>query len=152
MAAPYSDVLSKLEAALAALISALTLDGARGTEPVSVAVRTGLEDDEALLPRVTCQAEEATEEAVKDTGNDRVRAWVHIHSHSGDETLAVHRARVATVIDALRMDDIAAQLTAAVDDFYCFDVQFIGPQHDPSGNTFHTALELSVVCCPSDLT
>lgn len=151
MAAPFSDVLSKLEAALASVVSALTLAGTRGTETVSVAVRTGLDDDDALLPRVTCQADEATEEAVRDTGNDRVRAFVHVHSHSGDETLAAHRERVATVIDALRMDDISAQLTAAVTDFHCFDVQFIGPQHDPAGNTFHTALELSVVCCPSDL-
>jgi len=151
MAAPYSDVLSKLEAALASLTSALSLTGTLGTAAVSVAVRTGLDDDESLLPRVTCQAEESTEEAVRDTGNDRIKAWVHVHSHAEDETLATHRARVATVQDAIRMDDIAAQLTAAVSDFHCFDVQFIGPQHDPDGNTFHTALELSAVCCPSDL-
>lgn len=151
MAAPYNDILSKLEAALASVVSALTLSGTRGTETVSVAVRTGLDDDAAVLPRVTCQAEESSEEVVKDTGNDRVRCMVHVHTHSGDESLATHRERVATVCDALRMDDIAAQLSASVADFYCFDVQFIGPQHDPAGNTFHTALEFSAVCCPCDL-
>lgn len=151
MAAPYNDLLGKLEAALAAVVSALTLNGTRGTETVSVAVRTGMDDDSASLPRITCHAIESGEEAVKDSGNDRVRALVHVHSHSGDETLAIHRERVATVLDAIRMDDIAAQLSSAVSDFYCFDVQFVGPQHDVADNTFHTALEFSVVCCPSDL-
>jgi hypothetical protein len=151
MAAPYNDLLSKLEAALASLVSALSLTGTRGTESVSLTVNTGLDDDAAALPRATCHADDTTEEAVQDTGNFRIRAFVHVHTHSGDESLAVHRTRVATIQDAIMQDDIAAQLSAAVADFYCFEARFVGPQADPDGDAFHTALELSVVCCASDL-
>lgn len=151
MAAPYNDLCSKVEQAFASIISALTLAGVRGTETVSVSVRTGLDDDEMLMPAVVCSAGDSTEEAVRYTGNCRVKCMVHVYTQSGDESLTVHRARVATVQDAIWQDDIADQLSAAVGDFYVFDVEFVGPQQDPDGNSFHTALEMVVVCCPSDL-
>ncbi len=151
MPAPYNDLNSKLEAALAAEISALTLSGTRGSESVDVAVRTGLDDDELLVPRVTCQCNDTAEEAVRGTGIFRLRAAVHVHSHSSDETLAVHRERVATVIDAIMQSDIASQLTANVSDFHCYDVNFDGHEQGTEGNLMHTVLNVEAVCCGSDL-
>jgi hypothetical protein len=152
MAAPYNDLLSKLEAALKSLVDALALTGTRGsTANVAVGVLTGLDDDAVSLPKIVCHAEDTTEEVVRHTGNFRVRCHLHIYSHSADETLAVHRNRVARVIDAIHMDNIAAQLSAAVADFYVFDAHFMGPSADPEGNAFHTDLEFTVVCCASDL-
>jgi hypothetical protein len=152
MPAPWNDILSKLEAAEASLVTALGLTGQRGTETVDVTVLTGLDDDATLTPRVTCHAEESSEEVVRGTGIFRVRSFIHIHSHSGDETLATHRARVGSVIDAIMQDDIASQLALAASDFHCYDVKFIGPQADPEGNSFHTALEIEAVVCGSDIT
>ncbi len=152
MAAPYFDLNSKLEAALASVISALALTGTRGTETgVAVAVLTGLDDDTATLPRVVCVAGDTTEEVVRDSGLYRVTCAVHVFSHSADESLAVHRARVAAVGDALLTDDRADVVSAAVADFHCYELKSEGQSQDKDEQCFHTTFELTAVCQPSDV-
>lgn len=152
MAAPYNDLLSKLEAALASVITPLALTGTRGsTAGIAVAVLTGLDDDTATLPRVVCLAKDSTEEAVRDSGIFKVACSVHVFTHSSDETLAVHRERVASVGDAIMTDDRAAVLSAAVDDFHCYDLQMGGVSAEPDENCFHTAFDFTAVCMASDV-
>ena len=151
MAAPYNDILSKLEAALASVVSALALTGTLGADSVSVSVVTGLLDSTTTLPRVVCSAKDSTEEVVRDSGLFKVSCSVHIYTHTGDETLAVHRERVATVSDALMTDDRAAVLSAAVDDFHCYDLQMLGTSAEPDENCLHTAIEFVAVCQCADV-
>ena len=153
MAAPYNDILSKLEAAMKTVLDALALTGTRGTDTAAVvSILTGLDDDAALLPRVTVHAIETQSEEVRDSGIFNVKVQVHIHSHSADETLATHRTRVATVIDAIMQTDRADVLSAAVTDFHCYDLQDLGPGAEPTGRAFHTIREFNAVCCPMTLT
>lgn len=152
MAAPYNDLLSKLEAAEKTIIDALALTGTRGsTADVALTVNTGLDDDEQLAPRAICQAEDTTEEAVRDSGIFRIKSRIRIYSHSSDESLAVHRARVGAIADAFQNDTIAQTLSDAIEDFHVYEVQFMGLSADPEGNSLHTDIEMIVVCCASDL-
>lgn len=151
MAAPYNDLLSKLEAAEKSVIDALALTGTRAGDAVDLTVNTGLDDSDLLRPCAICQAEDTTEEAVRDSGNFRVKTRIRIQSHSTDEDLAIHRARVGAIADAFHRDDIAATLTAALADFHVFDVEFLGLTADPEGDSFQTDIELTVVCCGMDL-
>lgn len=152
MAAPYNDLLSKLEAALKVPLDALALTGTRGTNSAAaVSILTGLDDDAAALPRVVAYAQDSPEETVRDSGIFAVRVQLHIFSHSADETLAVHRARVATVIDAVMTTDRADVLSAAVADFHCYDLQDLGPAAEPTGHAFHTVREFLAICCATDL-
>lgn len=151
MAAPYNDLLSKLESALASALSGLTLAGTRGGAAVTVPITTGLDDESATKPRVTVSAQETEDEIFQGIGTFRVPAAIHIHSHSGEETLATHRARVATVADAVMASDIAATLAAAHTDFHCYDVIFNGLSASPTDNAFHTTINITAVCCCATL-
>lgn len=152
MAAPFNDLLSKVEAAYKSVIDALALTGKRGSEDgVAVTVLTGLDDETAELPKVICAAQDTAEEVHYNTGILRLTVQIHVISHSADESLAIHRARLAAVADAVMTDDRAAVLSAAVDDFHCYDVHWLGLSADPDGNSFHTIAELSAVCCGADV-
>jgi hypothetical protein len=152
MAAPFNDILSKLEAALKSLVDALALTGTRGsTANVAVTVNTGLDDETIARPSVICQAEDTSEEAVRDSGVFRIKARARVYSHSNDEALTEHRARVGAVADAFTRDDIAGLLSDAAADFHVYDVQFMGLNADPEGDTFHTDIDFLITCCGSDL-
>ena len=144
----YNDVLGKCEDALATIITALALTGERAGDAVDVEVVTGAEDEERQTPFVCLQADDTQEEVVKGTGIYRVLARAIIESNEG-ETLLTHRARVASAADALMVDDIATQLSSAVEDFHVYDVSFTGQKANIDGNSLKTMVEMTVVCCGS---
>ena len=143
MAAPYNDLLSKLEEAAKAVIDGLALAG--------VKVNTGLEDEKLALPYVVCSAVSSTEEII-DTGLHRVKLRIVVASDADAHQLAAHRERVAPVFAELRQDDIEATLSAKVEDF---DVTFVreeGQSVEHEGRRLKNVLELDAVCCGLDLT
>jgi hypothetical protein len=146
------DYLSKTEEALASVVTGLSLTGTRGGDAVDVATLTGLDDDAATIPAVVCIAQSAPSEIVLHTGNREVPFSIEIRTNLNDETLAVHRARVATVADSIYRDDIAATLSAAVSEYYVFDVRSDGGlTEEINGETVTTSIRGIAVCCCSDL-
>lgn len=154
MAAPYSDLQGKAEAALAAVIqTALTLAG--DTTPIYAGLGTVAE---MAVPRVIASAD-AGPENYEGTGNFWLGFTAEIISEQdpdNDETaaaqLVAHRLIVARVCDAIKTATLAADLTAAVDDFTCQTVQeFSMPNQTAQDRQISTSMSFSGLCCPSDL-
>lgn len=147
-----SDAISNGEEAFKALVDALALTGTRGTESVAVAILTGQEDDQKTLPRVVCAIDSnGGREVVLFTGNYEHRGFIEIVTHPVDEGLTVHRARVQAVADALQMDDISSQLSAAVTPYHCYQVRWQSPSPQSDGNSLITRLPFDIVHCCTDL-
>lgn len=151
----YNDP-GKLEAALAAVVDALTLDVYSGDSPATeVFIRTGQDDDDFKPPNVTCVVLEGGEEFVRGTGNWRSTAIVRVCS-SANVTLAEHRERCGTVFDSILTDDIKTTLSAAVDDFAVLHAMPSGPvatRKEPVEDSFMfvSELPLEVIWCGSDV-
>lgn len=150
MAAPYLDLASKFEAALKSVVDALSL-----TDSASAAVPcfTGLDDDNHATPCVVVKCDPGQEE-VPDSGVDRVTCFVKVYTRMGGdkgETLAQHRTRTATVFDAMRQDNLAATLSAAVSDFYVYDIWKTNETPDQTEKCLVNILQLEAVGCASDL-
>ena len=149
----YNDLLGKVEAAIKTVLDALSLTGTRGTDSAApVSILTGLDDDNAAMPRVVIYAKDSGPEITQDTGIFPVTVIVTIHSHSADETLSAHRERVGSVIDGIMQDNRSDVLTAAVTDFHCYALQDMGPSEDVDGHAFKTSREFLCTCCAADLT
>ena len=153
MAAPYSDTASKLEAAMKAVVDALTLlDSADAAVPCF----TSLDDDANQTPCVTGRADGSGEE-IFHTGNDKftlsIKVWSRVGGDKG-ETLAQPRARVAKVFDAFKGDDLAATLTATpgIDDFYVEDTWVSGGNSTTSTNCLVNELLLECIALATDIT
>jgi hypothetical protein len=146
-----SDPISNGEEAFKALVDALALTGTRGTAAVDVAVLTGQEDDQKTVPRVVCAVEPGGREVVQDTGNFEHRGFIEIVTNSTDESRAAHKTRVDAVIAALHMDTIAAQLSAAVTPYHCFQVRWQSPAPQNDGVMLITRLPFEIVHCCTDL-
>lgn len=147
----------KVEESMAEVVGALTLDVYSGDSPATaVTVNTGMDDEAAALPLVTCAIVSGGEEWVRGTGNMESKVAVRIVS-SGNITLAEHRTRCATVLDAFMADDIAATLSAAIDDFHVFQVIPSTPEptrKDPRGEdgfVFVTEMMFDVKWCGSTI-
>lgn len=149
----------KLETAMAAVVSALNLvkyienKESNGT----MAVRTGQDDDDVVLPRVVCEVPNGETEVVLDTGVFRSRVNIRVVS-SLDVGLANHKTRSATVFDTFISTDIASRLAAAVADFHVYEFRYQPPElprKEPGAEAdsfvFVSELSASVVWCGSDI-
>lgn len=144
------DLASKCEASGKVLIDALAiLDSA--SPPAAIPCLTGLDDDPNQTPCFTVKAD-VNEEAVKETGNDHVfisvKVWTRIGGNKG-ESLILHRARVALVFALFRKDTTAADLSAAVPEFYVEDIWKVGESQDTTAVCLVSELVLEAIACPS---
>jgi len=147
----YNDILGKAEEALASIIEALALTGERAGDAVDVDIVTGVEDEERRTPFVALQVDDTQDEVVKGTGIFRVHGRAIIESNEG-ETLSAHRERVGAVCDALMYDDIAEQLSAAVADFHCYEMKWLGSKSSVDGNSMRSMFEFQLVACCATIT
>ncbi len=152
-------VNDKLEAALVALItpavSALT--------PIP-AVVGGKASTDKEAPIVICDCQGEGEDDPQGTGNFWLRGEIQIkHTGVPNETgadpatadpITANEALITAVCGAVMVDDLEAQLTAAVSDFHVFSgsASFSAPVRgqDENGNWVDT-IALRVYCCGSAL-
>jgi hypothetical protein len=147
-----SDPISSGEEAFKALVGALALTGTRGTAAVDVAILTGQEDDQKVVPRVVCAVEPGGREVVLGTGNYEHRGFIEVVTNATDESRDIHKTRVQAVINALQVDDIEAQLYTAIADYHCFQVRWQSPAPQNDGVNLITRLPFEIVHCCTDLT
>lgn len=150
----------KLEEAMKTVVESVTLavtSAEAAIDRTTVAVLTGMDDDDIELPFVACAVVGAGEEIVIGTGIVRSTVRVSVHSSAQEVTLAEQRARAAAVFDAFFQDAIRTTLSDAVDDFHVWDVKFNSPEptrRDSTGEDtfkFVTELTMEVVWCGSDI-
>lgn len=141
----YNELPTKLEAACAAVVTAIGLTG--------VTVAAGMTGQTLSRPSIVCAVTDSAGEELKDSGLFRFRVGVIIKS-SPDEgvDITVSKGRIGQVGDAFLDSDIASTLSSQVSDFYVYDVSFAGWQHSPEERDWTTTLELDVLCCGTDIT
>lgn len=131
----------KAEEALAALVLAIpTLNTVAGTTVQVVTGKNAGDKDQA--PLVVCSAEAEDTDDPPFTGNYWINGMIAIKTpavtnedgteptKTDDDQKAENQSLLALIWAALQVDDLAAQLTAAVGDFTVFpaSVQFGGPK------------------------
>lgn len=139
-------LVDRLEEALAVVLAPVVGD---------VHVATGKDTRDKELPCVICAAEgDGIEEDPKGSGNFWLTATVMVKT-SPKAAKATSQALVSKVYNAIIVDDLPAQLSAAVDDFTVFPNAVIF-QSPNSGKTdddvWQDEFPMRVLCCPSDLT
>ena len=97
----------------------------------------------------------------RDTGNRKVKIDVSVYGTTfnntdadpHDDAAANHAERVAAVFDVIKDDNFKSLLSAAVDDFYAYDVKEIDtPDHTVEEEKFKDTMTFEVYCCPCDVT
>lgn len=147
MAAPYSDLQSKTEAALKAEVEQVSLSN-RG----NATVHLGLNCHEELgNPRIECHAEQG-EEDPPESGNYWMDCTIAVFS-SATESLDTHRTRCKYVFDQFAKDwaTVTVALTANVTDFtaQALKERQMSPQRKED-RTVITELRFRLLCCPQD--
>lgn len=121
---------SKVENALAGVLDAADL---------SADVFLGFDSDEQTRPCVACVAEQGDEHPA-DTGNYWFQCRVTVKSNAdrqeAEDPAADHAALVSEVNDALNIEELAAELSDAVEDFHCLGVRGRKWAADPQGRSF----------------
>ncbi len=155
MSAPFYDIQSKAEAALAALVQAALTAAADTT-----AVYAGLGTIEVMAsPRVVCTVDAGPEDPI-DTGNfwlDFTALVVSLKDPNDGQTaaaaLTAHRQRVALVFDAIKTTTTALDLTSnGPADFTCQGVKdWTMPAQTSQDRQIETSMSFSGYCCASDL-
>lgn len=126
-----------------ALVDAAAISG--------LTVNTGIDDDTLTLPAAIIIAEQG-EEYPLYTGNYRMRFTVRVRSNSDDTTLAAHRALAAQVFDLIKIDSLAADLSAAADDFTCIGVGAATLAQTREDRSWVSEMSVAAYCCPQELT
>jgi hypothetical protein len=125
---------SKVEAALAAYLSGLTLPD----EFTAAQIQVGQTDEDKDGQLIICAAFDSNEEIPPYTGNFMVPVGIELHTPATDDgnggtTLGLHQTVAEFLEAAFMADDLAAQLTAAQSDFTCMgfvDRKFLKGEQD----------------------
>jgi hypothetical protein len=145
VAAPFSLLQNKHATAMKSV-----LDGVSSTNRGGATVYIGLAGDvELSLPRIECEAE-AAEEYPEFTGNFWVTTRVRVLSDA-NESITVHESRVGYVYDQIWSGALAADLSAALADYFCFGIRnrrILNSEKED--RHFVTAFEFEALCCPAD--
>ena len=145
MAAPYSDLCSKLEDALKSVVDTLGLDS-------SVTINTGFSTDEIEGPYVLLIATGQADELFFNSGIYTMSASVEVASNMDDQSSrAAHRDIVGTVFDAFMHSTVHVTLSAAVDDFHCYQVRSSSQPQSVEQRKIVNGLELDCVICGSNV-
>jgi hypothetical protein len=107
-----SSVLFKTEDAIESILSNATgLDTIEG-------FHRGASNEELKLPFISILAENGEERQPRGIGNYSVTINIELHTSSDDATRDDRITLTNALIAALSIDDLASQLSAAVDDYY----------------------------------
>jgi hypothetical protein len=141
----YNDLQSKTEAAGKSLVDALGISG--------LTVNSGASDQTKALPLCVVVCEGLAEPAgLPQTGIYRGALRFRVKDNANDVTLSDHRARVAQIFDAVSVDNLASQLSAAVAGFTCQAAFNMRQESTITDNqSWVTDLLVEVVVSPSDL-
>lgn len=135
------------------------LDADSTIADAGLTVFTGVDHEELVLPCIVCHCQ-GGEETPMDTGNHMMMVFIHVKTkldasdpdNPTEDRTAKHNTNVQTLRTALNIDDLAAQLSALVDDFYAFHPVITGPtQNDVDGRMARTTKQYQVYCCAADL-
>jgi hypothetical protein len=109
------------------------------------------------LPAIVCEARSMVETPL-GTGNHTVRVHIAVRSpadpaegETAADTEDAHATRLAAVTAALHVDDLAAQLMHAVDDFHVFGIHNRGSEAGFDGRAYSETLLFDLACCGTDL-
>ena len=75
-----------------------------------------------------------------------------MRSQADDSGLDAHRALAAQVFDGIKIDTLAADLSAATDDFTCIGVNEATLSQTRVDRSFVSEMTISTYCCAMDLT
>lgn len=141
MAAPYSNILTKLETA-AQVVYAATASPATQF--------TGIDDATRTVPNVTFIAE-LGDEFPQASGNYNVTLRIQVVTNVDDSGANTHAALAATVFDVFLMDNLAATLSATATDFHVIGIK--NPRHSERTEARLHISELTLEClsCATDL-
>lgn len=141
------DLLHKAESA-ASIIAATVASSFTQTYTVC----TGLNDGEIAVPNIIVTASATGEQVPPNSGNKMITLRATLNANPNDTTLEDFAANASTLFDVFNSDDIGAQLSAAVADFYAYDP----PRENREGSEAHEDkmskwIELELLACETDV-
>ena len=142
MAVAYSDLRRKLENAVAATVTALGVSG--------LSIYTGHDDETQTLPKCVCVADDISE-AIPETGNCFASVRVMVASTPADTTPDDHAAIVATVFDALAMDDLPATLIANGSALHVHGIRSMAMDSQIEDRHFIDSMTVQLMAAPSTI-
>jgi hypothetical protein len=145
MAAPYSNLLTKLEGAAAAVYTA-TASGA-------VTTFTGIDDATRTVPNVTFIGT-LGEEFPQASGNFRCSLTIRVCSNVNETGADSHAALAAAAFDVFMLDDIASTLSGATGgqtDFHVLGVNNPRFSERTEARMHISEMELDCYACATDL-
>ncbi len=145
MAAPYSNLLTKLEAAAAAVYTA-TATGA-------VTTFTGIDDSTKVVPSVVFTGT-LGEEFPQASGNFRCTLTISVRSNVNETNKAAHLALAANAFDVFMLDDIASTLSGATGgqtDFHVIGVNNPRFSERTEARMHISEMEMDCYACATDL-
>lgn len=142
-------LLQKCEQALAAI-----LEDAIVAIPSDVSVYQGKSFDDKSLPCVVVSAVTASEDDPPMSQNRWVTCEVTIRTaampQESEDTVAESNDLVDAIQSALRSTTIAADLSAEVDDFYCYYVSYDGETRDNDDSNWFETYSIRLYCISRD--
>lgn len=150
------ELAEKLEASLVAYLAAQTLPSYFS----AAQIRPGESDEDIDAQYLRCRAaEQADEETPLDTGNFLWPCEVELRTPAAEQTdeetsqLDKHQAMATVLEDAILVDDLAAQLTAAAlalgagYELTVFSVQARQPARSQGDDVYSSGWSFRVYCC-----
>lgn len=127
-----------------------------GLGTITAQVLTGKSSEDKEPPLVIIEANNSEEEEPEFSGNFWVEYSVTIKSLAtvdvdGVDPKAADETLIDLVFSAFTVSDLAAQLTAALDDFTCQGLKSFKVKSSQEGNCWVNTLTFMALCCPSDL-
>lgn len=145
MAAPYSNLLTKLEAAAAAVYTA--------TASSPAATFLGIDDSTRTVPNVTFIGT-LGEETPQASGNFRCTLTVRVCSNVNETNKAAHLALAAAAFDVFMLDDLASTMsgsTGGQTDFHVIGINNPRFSERTEARQHISELELDCYACATDL-
>ena len=103
-----------------------------------------------VLPCVecVCQSAETTDEHFL---NWAAEAEIRVRTNADDTTQTVHHATAAAVLNTITTDTLAADLSAALEDFTCFLVNFRSQRWELLERSWQSIIVFEIHCAGSDI-
>lgn len=113
-------------------------------------------EEKTATSNITVEADGEAQEEPKDSGNYLHDLKVTLHTVGVQDADAVapetaHEAKLELLEAVLKDSGLAASLTAATDDYHCFDVTESGRSQNVEGDSFTNEFTLRLYVCPSTI-
>lgn len=145
-------ITDKLQRAVAAHLKASTLSNFTADQ-IHYGIRSGTfatPQVPTTLPAVICVCQDAEVEDINGP-NWRCRLSVSVRTSASDNSEDTHHAQAAEVYNLLTTDEIANDLSAALADFTCFQINPTSQRWILDGDVWDSAVEFEAYCVGSDI-